>query len=536
LEDGVYTLEEKDVAVRLYVKYGLKATATIRELGYPSRTMLVRWYREWLGGGRRFVERPRGLYTPDQKRTAVDHYLTHGRCNALTRHELGYPRCYQKLADWVDELAPGERRATEPRSFTESQKAEAVEGLVLRAGSAREVAEAAGTTRSTLYKWEREMLGRERALADDGDGADAPGAPVRQEGPGRRTAPPEGLVTQRDIDALEARKAALEEELRRLELRRDVMQAAIGILGKGTGAGPANELTNREKTLLVNELRPKWRLCELLGELGMARSSYQYQQEALAAPDRDEEARELVRKAFDASDGAYGRRRIHDALAASGHVVGERRIARIMEEEGLVARGKVRPKRGYSSYIGEVSEHPGNVVRQDFGAGLPNFLWLTDVTQFSIPAGKLYLSPVLDCFDGAIVSWVTSTSPNAEMANSMLETALGTTTPEARAHLVIHSDCGCHYRWPGWIRICEEAGVMRSMSRKGCSPDNSRMEGFFGTMKTEMFYGRDWSGVTLDELRGRIDEYIERYNAERIKRSLGSMSPLQYRRSLGLAA
>ena len=326
------------------------------------------------------------------------------------------------------------------------------------------------------------------------------------------------------------------EELRRLEIRRDVMEGALELLGKGAGADPANELTNREKTLLVESLRPKWGLSELLRALGMARSSHQYQLKAMRSPDRDAEAREMVCAVFDANDGTYGRRRIHDELKAQGHVVGERRIRRIMAEERLEARGKAKPKRGYSSYEGEVSEHPGNKVGQDFEAGLPNFLWLTDVTQFSIPAGKLYLSPVLDCFDGAIVSWTTSASPNAEMANSMLRAALDTTTDHERRHLVIHSDCGCHYRWPEWIGICEEAGIARSMSRKGCSPDNSRMEGFFGTMKTEMFHGRDWAGVTLDELGKRIDAYIERHNTTRIKRSLGSMSPLQYRRSLGLAA
>ena len=74
------------------------------------------------------------------------------------------------------------------------------------------------------------------------------------------------------------------------------------------------------------------------------------------------------------------------------------------------------------------------------------------------------------------------------------------------------------------------------MSRKGSSPDNSRMEGFFGTMKNEMFYGRDWEGVSLEELGKRIDGYIEWYNTKRIRRSLGSMSPLAYRQSLALAA
>ena len=78
--------------------------------------------------------------------------------------------------------------------------------------------------------------------------------------------------------------------------------------------------------------------------------------------------------------------------------------------------------------------------------------------------------------------------------------------------------------------------MAQSMSRRGCSPDDSRTGGFFGTMRNETFHGRDWAGVTLDELVKRIDAYMERHNTARVKRSLGSMSPLQYRRSLGLAA
>lgn len=248
------------------------------------------------------------------------------------------------------------------------------------------------------------------------------------------------------------------------------------------------------------------------------------------------EAREMVCAVFDANDGTYGRRRIHDELKAQGHVVGERRIGRIMAEERPGARGKAKPKRGHGSYEEEISEHPGNKAGQDFEAGPPNFLWLTDVTQFSIPAGRPCLSPVLDSFDGAIAGWTTSTSPDAEMANSMPGAALDTTTDRERHHLVIRSDCGCRCRRPGWVGICGETGMARSVSRRGCSPDNSRMEAFFGTMKTEMFRGGDWAGVTLDELGRRIDAYMERHNATGIKRSLGSMSPLQYRRSLGLAA
>ena len=82
----------------------------------------------------------------------------------------------------------------------------------------------------------------------------------------------------------------------------------------------------------------------------------------------------------------------------------------------------------------------------------------------------------------------------------------------------------------------ENAGLTRSMSKKGCSPDNSACEGFFGRLKNEMFYGQAWKDVSIDEFIIILDEYIHWYSEKRIKLSLGGMSPLQYRRSLGLIA
>ena len=81
-----------------------------------------------------------------------------------------------------------------------------------------------------------------------------------------------------------------------------------------------------------------------------------------------------------------------------------------------------------------------------------------------------------------------------------------------------------------------EAGITRSMSKKGCSPDNSACEGFFGRLKNEFFYGRDWFGVTFDKFASLLNDYIKFYNENRIKKSLGWMSPNEYRRSLGIAA
>jgi transposase InsO family protein len=79
-------------------------------------------------------------------------------------------------------------------------------------------------------------------------------------------------------------------------------------------------------------------------------------------------------------------------------------------------------------------------------------------------------------------------------------------------------------------------GLIRSMSKKGCTPDNAACEGFFGTLKTEMFYGRSWEGVSLEKFIEELDRYIRWYNEKRIKMRLGGMSPLVYRRNLSLVA
>ena len=101
-------------------------------------------------------------------------------------------------------------------------------------------------------------------------------------------------------------------------------------------------------------------------------------------------------------------------------------------------------------------------------------------------------------------------------------------------HPVVHSDRGCHYRWPGWIQRMDDNNLIRSMSRKGCSPDNSACEGFFGRLKNEIFYKRERKDVTLDEFINIVNNYIKWYNETRIKKSLGYKSPIEYRKELGL--
>lgn len=101
---------------------------------------------------------------------------------------------------------------------------------------------------------------------------------------------------------------------------------------------------------------------------------------------------------------------------------------------------------------------------------------------------------------------------------------------------VVHSDRGAHYRWPGWLSRIGDAKLVRSMSRKGCSPDNAACEGFFGRLKTELFYPRDWRAASVEQFIKEVDSYIRWYNEKWIKISLGSLSPIEYRESLGLTA
>lgn len=338
----------------------------------------------------------------------------------------------------------------------------------------------------------------------------------------------EGLGDQKIDDMTEDE---IKEYIHKLELKAAVLEGTVKVL-KAEGI---EDLANDEKAAIIDALPKKFSVTEALNVLGISSSSYYYCKSKPRRTDRYERARAAIREEFALVRGKRGYRYIRQRLREREEPIriSGKTVRRLMAEEGCrVSYSK--KKRSYSSYEGEISKAPANLVARDFHADAPNKLWLTDITQFSIPAGKVYLSPVIDCFDGMPVAWKIGTSPSAGMANSMLE--------EACAHLeegespICHSDRGCHYRWPGWIEICSEKGVVRSMSKKGCSPDNAAMEGFFGRLKNEFFYDRDWRGVSLKGFMSQLDRYMRYYRDERIKESLGWMSPMQYRKSLGLAA
>ena len=334
------------------------------------------------------------------------------------------------------------------------------------------------------------------------------------------------------VTELQQQVDVLEYNIRRLQLEHDLLKKANELLKKDLGVTP-QLLGNRDKTILVDALKHLYTLTELLAELDLARSSYFYHCSRLRMPDKYAAARVAMVDIFQSNYRCYGYRRIRSALIQRQLHISEKVVLRLMKQESLTVT--VNKRRRYGSYLGEISPAPENIINRDFQAAIPNEKWLTDITEFQIPAGKVYLSPIVDCFDGLVVSWTLGTRPDAELVNTMLDTAIETVT-FSESKPVVHSDRGAHYRWPGWLSRMNNAKLVRSMSRKGCSPDNAACEGFFGRLKTELFYPSDWQGIAVEQFMHIVDAYIRWYNEKRIKVSLGSLSPIQYRKSLGLAA
>jgi transposase InsO family protein/transposase-like protein len=508
----MYSREKYRKAIELYLKYDKSVASVIHELGYPSSKTLPRWYKRYLKEQETGIVRHtrRSKYSMEQKKAAVEYYFEHGRCVSRTLRALGYPS-RQQLRLWRDELAPDTRKSRVGGvKYTREQKEEAVIALCTRGGSAREIAKDIGITRAALYNWKNSLLGKGVCIT----------MPKSED----RSLPDNKEALLSEIDQLKR-------QIRRLKLEKDILEGAVELIKKDPGID-LKSLTNREKAILIDALKNEYPLNELLDCLGMARSSYFYHRRASALPDKYEQLRRRIIELFHENCRRYGYRRIQILLIREEKHVSEKVVRRIMSESDLVVVGKKR--RNYRSYQG--GNHPAadNLIDRDFHAEAPNVKWLTDITEFAIPAGKVYLSPIVDCFDGLVTSWSIGTSPNAELVNTMLDRA--TITLKEGEHPLVHSDRGFHYRWPGWINRMEEAGLERSMSRKACPPDNAACEGFFGRLKNEMFYNRSWIGVGIEEFIETLDNYLIWHNEKRIKLSLGGISPLEYRLSLGLAA
>ena len=201
-------------------------------------------------------------------------------------------------------------------------------------------------------------------------------------------------------------------------------------------------------------------------------------------------------------------------LRNRGFVVNHKKVQRLMKALGLSAR--IRRKRKYSSYQGEVGMKAENLIQRQFEASKPMEKCYTDVTEFVISASsqKLYLSPVLDGFNSEIIAYNLSTSPNLAQVKMMLEQAF---TKDHYEHTILHSDQRWQYQHDFYHHFLEEKRIQPSMSRKGNSSDNGMMESFFGILKSEMFYGYEKIFKSIDHLEQAIVDYINYYTTNALR-------------------
>lgn len=230
-----------------------------------------------------------------------------------------------------------------------------------------------------------------------------------------------------------------------------------------------------------------------------------------------------VKKLYQRHFGRYGYRRITLALRKELNIlVNFKTIAKIMKQIGL--KSKIRVKK-YKSYKGEIGKAADNILQRDFTADKPNVKWATDITEFKVKGKKLYLSPIIDLFNGEIISYNLSTSPNYRQTLDMLNKGFRKIKNNEKP--ILHSDQGWQYRLEKYKKKLKDKQIMQSMSRKGNCLDNAIIENFFGVLKSELFYLNEFNSVS--QLHSEIRKYIKYYNWDRIRLNLNGMSPVEYR-------
>lgn len=238
--------------------------------------------------------------------------------------------------------------------------------------------------------------------------------------------------------------------------------------------------------------------------------------------DKYQIAKKRIQAIYAKHKGRYGYRRITAALQREGLILNHKTVYRLMKEMELMSNVRIKKYRSYKGSVGKIAP---NLLKRKFQADRPRHKWVTDVTEFQIHGHKIYLSPILDLFNGEIVSYSIYERPIMQMVTAMLEDAFDN-LPD-NTGIILHSDQGWHYQMPQYRQMLLDKGIHQSMSRKGNCLDNAVMENFFGHLKSEMLYNNFF--VSKEEFIESLHEYIDYYNNERIKKKLGYLTPVEYR-------
>jgi putative transposase len=264
-------------------------------------------------------------------------------------------------------------------------------------------------------------------------------------------------------------------------------------------------------------------LCRCLRVTRSGFYAWQRRPESTHARD-DRRLKVLVHVSFEESTHRYGSPRVYKDLREQHEHVSRKRVIRLMQEDGLVARVRKRYKRT------TMSDHDqpvaANLLDRRFTAEAPNQRWVGDTTEFVIgSSGKLYLAAIMDLFSRFIVGWAVSAVNDRHVTIKALDMALKRRCPDVG--LLHHSDQGCTYASEDYQAVLGSHGITCSMSRRGNCYDNAVMESFFSSVKHETADRFDSCG----EAKMALFDYIEVfYNQRRRHSTLGQISPAAYER------
>ncbi|WP_442872737.1 IS3 family transposase [Chitinophaga sp. 212800010-3] len=318
-------------------------------------------------------------------------------------------------------------------------------------------------------------------------------------------------------DPTQAKLAALEAELLYLRAENAYLKKLDALIQEEKAAQGSKQAARA-----IRELRPHYSLELLLKVAGMARSTYYYYLKQVSVPDKHAILKGAITALYHQHKGRYGYRRITAALRRSGREINHKTVLKMMRACNL--KSLVRVKK-YRSYKGQQGRIAPNLLKRDFKAEKPCQKWVTDVTMFVVGDQKLYLSPIMDLYNGEIVSYSLSERSTFQPIIDMLQNALPRLPTDSK--LILHSDQGWQYQMKQYQKMLIDCNIEQSMSGKGNCLDNAAMESFFSVLKTELFYLEKFDSITV--LKQQIEEYIGYYNNDRIKLKLNGLSPVNYR-------
>ena len=274
---------------------------------------------------------------------------------------------------------------------------------------------------------------------------------------------------------------------------------------------------------MIWELRHEFKLSLLLEIAELPRSTYYYYIKHMKDEDKYSEIKKQITDIFRENKGRYGYRRITMEMHNRGYVINHKTVLRLMNEEKIKCMVRIKK---YRSYKGEVGKIAPNLLERDFSTTAPNEKWVTDVTEFSLFGRKLYLSPILDLHSSYLVSYTISEHPALSLVLDMARQALSVLPRGAEP--ILHSDQGWQYQNKRYQKLLKDHGIKQSMSRKGNCLDNAVMENFFGLLKSELLYLKEFD--SLDQFKAELIEYLDYYNNCRIKAKLKGLPPAVHRK------